>query len=91
LPDWYSEWYKSRHKQNERHKEKREVRSTLSAPHRIPLGPLPPAKSLDAGRAAEPRLYDNSLQQPRLIAFGKGPQTRSVNDADSWRRILAEG
>jgi len=35
--------------------------------------------------------YDNSLQQPRLIAFGEGPQTRSVNDADSWRRILAEG
>jgi predicted ABC-type ATPase len=37
------------------------------------------------------RMYDNSLQQPRLIAFGEGPQTRSVNDADSWRRILAEG
>ena len=37
------------------------------------------------------RMYDNSRQQPRLIAFGEGPQTRSVNDADSWRRILAEG
>ena len=36
------------------------------------------------------RMYDNSVQEPLLIASGAGTETLAVNDADLWRRIRAE-
>ncbi len=36
------------------------------------------------------RMYDNSVQEPSLIASGAGTETLAVNDADLWRRIRAE-
>jgi predicted ABC-type ATPase len=36
------------------------------------------------------RMYDNSVQEPLLIASGAGTETLAVNDADRWRRIRAE-
>jgi hypothetical protein len=35
-------------------------------------------------------MYDNSVQEPLLIASGAGTETLAVNDADRWRRIRAE-
>jgi predicted ABC-type ATPase len=36
------------------------------------------------------RMYDNSTQQPRLIASGAGTETLNLTEADLWRRIQAE-
>ena len=36
------------------------------------------------------RMYDNSVQEPLLIASGAGTETLAVNDADLWRRIREE-
>jgi predicted ABC-type ATPase len=36
------------------------------------------------------RMYDNSVDQPRLVASGAGRATMTVNDAALWRRIRAE-
>jgi predicted ABC-type ATPase len=36
------------------------------------------------------RMYDNSVQEPLLIASGAGTETLAVNNADLWRRIRAE-
>ena len=36
------------------------------------------------------RIYDNSVQEPRLIASGAGTETLAVNDVGLWRRIRAE-
>ena len=36
------------------------------------------------------RVYDNSADDPRLIASGARAETLTINDADSWHRIRAE-
>lgn len=36
------------------------------------------------------RVYDNSIDEPRLIASGTGTQTLHVNDSELWRRIEEE-
>ena len=36
------------------------------------------------------RMYDNSIQEPLLIASGAGAETLTVNDASLWQRIRAE-
>jgi predicted ABC-type ATPase len=36
------------------------------------------------------RMYDNSVQEPLLIASGAETETLAVNDGDLWRRIRAE-
>jgi len=36
------------------------------------------------------RMYDNSVQQPRLVASGAGRETLVANDGALWRRIRAE-
>ena len=36
------------------------------------------------------RMYDNSVQEPLLIASGAGTEALAMNDADLWRRIRAE-
>lgn len=33
------------------------------------------------------RLYDNSIDEPRLIASGAGARTLQVDDPELWRRI----
>jgi hypothetical protein len=35
-------------------------------------------------------VYDNSIDEPRLIASGAGTQTLHVNDIDLWSRIEEE-
>lgn len=36
------------------------------------------------------RMYDNSADDPRLIAWGAGAETLTINDGDAWHRIRAE-
>ena len=36
------------------------------------------------------RMYDNALGRPRLIASGAKARVLSVNDPESWNRILVE-
>jgi predicted ABC-type ATPase len=36
------------------------------------------------------RMYDNSIDVPRLVASGAGTETLTVNGADLWQRIRAE-
>ena len=36
------------------------------------------------------RVYDNSTDEPRLIASGVGTQTLDINDMERWRRIQEE-
>jgi predicted ABC-type ATPase len=36
------------------------------------------------------RMYDNSIDVPRLVASGAGTETLTVNDTGLWQRIRAE-
>jgi predicted ABC-type ATPase len=36
------------------------------------------------------RMYDNSIQEPLLIASGAGAETPTINDASLWQRIRVE-